>query len=78
MENMINQEVEHRCQKRVIKAQELGQMSLVSGIKSTAPSPDVWKKIENRWEEIFPYVKVDITADFSVEHSGLINKSLEI
>jgi hypothetical protein len=48
------------------------------GDKIHRTQPEVWREIENRWEEIFPYVEVDITADFSVEHSGLIGKSLEI
>ena len=78
MENIINQEVEHRCQSAVIKAQDLKSDVFAFGDKIHRTQPEVWRKIENRWEEIFPYVEVDITADFSIEHSGLINKSLEI
>ncbi|HBG22901.1 MAG TPA: hypothetical protein DDW83_06555 [Peptococcaceae bacterium] len=78
MENMINQEVEHRCRSAVIKAQELRSDVFGFGDKIHRTQPEVWREIENRWEEIFPYVEVDITADFSVEHSGLIDKSLEI
>jgi spore germination protein KC len=78
MENMINQEVEHRCRSAVIKAQELRSDVFGFGDKIHRTQPEVWREIENRWEEIFPYVEVDITADFSVEHSGLIGKSLEI
>ncbi|MDD2556280.1 MAG: Ger(x)C family spore germination protein [Syntrophaceticus sp.] len=78
MENMISQEVEHRCRIAVIKTQKLRSDVFGFGDILHRTQPEVWREIENRWEEIFPYVEVDITADFSVEHSGLIGKSLEI
>ena len=78
MEHMINKEVVYRCRKAVNKAQELGSDPFGFGDKLHRTHPDVWKKIENHWGEIFPHVKVNITADFSVEHSGLIDKSLHI
>lgn len=78
IEKLINQEVEHRCQSAVSKAQELQSDVFGFGDKLHRTQPEVWKELENRWEEVFPYVKVEIKADFTLEHSGLINKSLEI
>ncbi len=78
IENLINREVEHRCLKAIIKAQELGSDVFGFGNKIHRTHPGVWKMMENRWKDIFPYVKVDITVDFTLEHSVLLNKSLEI
>ncbi len=78
MEYMINKEVEHRCRRAVNKAQELGADPFGFGDKLHRTHPGVWKEIEDRWEDIFPHIRVSITAEFSVEHSGLIDKSLHI
>jgi len=78
MEHMINKEVVYRCRKAVNKAQELGSDPFGFGDKLHRTHPGVWKEIEDRWEDIFPHIRVSITAEFSVEHSGLIDKSLHI
>ena len=78
MEGLINQEVERRCRNSVVRAKEMRADIFGFGDKIHRTHPQVWKKIENRWEDIFPHVDIDIKAEFSVEHSGLINKSLEI
>ena len=78
MEGLVNQEVERRCRNAVAKAKELKSDVFGFGDKIHRTNSQVWKEIEDRWEEIFPYVDVDIKAEFSVEHSGLLNKSLKI
>lgn len=78
MESLINREVERRCRNSVAKAKELKSDVFGFGDKIHRSHPQVWKEIKNRWEDIFPYVDVDIKAEFSVEHSGLLDKSLEI
>jgi len=75
---MINQEVERRCRNSVVRAKEMRADIFGFGDKIHRTYPQVWKDIESRWEDIFPHIDVDIKAEFSVEHSGLIDKSLEI
>ncbi len=78
MEALINREVERRCRNAVARAKELRSDVFGFGDKLHRTHPQVWRKIENRWEETFPYVNVDIQADFSLEHSGLLTRSLKI
>ncbi len=78
MEGMVNQEVERRCRNSVVRAKEMRADIFGFGDKIHRTYPQVWKDIESRWEDIFPHIDVDIKAEFSVEHSGLIDKSLEI
>lgn len=78
MEGLVNREVERRCRNAVVRAQELRSDVFGFGDKIHRTHPQVWKKIENRWADIFPHVDADIKAEFSVEHSGLIDKTLKI
>lgn len=78
MEALINREVERRCRNAVARAKGLRSDVFGFGDKLHRTHPQVWRKIENRWEETFPYVNVDIQADFSLEHSGLLTRSLKI
>ncbi|MGB4503655.1 MAG: Ger(x)C family spore germination C-terminal domain-containing protein, partial [Syntrophaceticus sp.] len=78
MEGLINQEVERRCRNSVAKAQAMRVDLFGFGDRIHRTYPQVWKEIENQWDDIFPHIDVDIKAEFSVEHSGLTDKSLEI
>lgn len=78
MEGLINQEVEQRCRNSVAKAQAMRVDLFGFGDRIHRTYPQVWKEIENHWDDIFPHIDVDIKAEFSVEHSGLTDKSLEI
>jgi len=78
MESLINREVERRCRSAVVKGKELRSDIFGFGDKLHRAHPQVWKRSENRWTAIFPHVAVDIKAEFTVEHSGLIEKPLQL
>jgi spore germination protein KC len=78
MESLINREVEQRCRSAVVKGKELRSDIFGFGDKFHRAHPQAWKRIEDRWAAIFPHVAVDIKAEFTVEHSGLLDKTLKI
>ena len=77
-EELINEEVERRCLKAVEKCQELRSDVFGFGDKIHRYCPGYWKQIQNQWTELFPYVKVTVKADFTIEHPGLFSRPFVI
>ena len=77
-EELINQEVERRCIKAVARSKELKSDVFGFGEKIYRSKPKAWEEIQSQWGEIFPIVIVSVTADFKIEHLGLINKPIVI
>lgn len=76
LEQLGNQEVERRCQMAVVRAQELKTDILGFGDLIHRRKPRVWKEIKEQWENIFPTLPVEISADIKVEHSGLLGEPI--
>lgn len=39
--------------------------------------PEVWKKLENNWEHIFPTIEVDINVNSNLQRPGMISKPIQ-
>lgn len=76
LEDLVNHEIERRCLNTVRKSQELKSDIFGFGDLLHRRQPDVWQEIADRWNEIYPTVTVNVTADFVVEHVGLASVPL--
>ncbi|MGI6648797.1 MAG: Ger(x)C family spore germination protein [Bacillota bacterium] len=76
LEKLVNHEIERRCLNTVHKSQELKSDIFGFGDLLHRLQPDVWREIAHRWNEIYPTVTVNVTADFVVEHVGLTSVPL--
>ncbi|NPV89233.1 MAG: Ger(x)C family spore germination protein [Firmicutes bacterium] len=77
-EELINKVVVNRCQRAVDKSQELKSDVFGFGAMLAVARPKYWEEIKDRWGEIFPSIKVNITADFKIENTGLMNNPIQI
>ncbi|OPX44222.1 spore germination protein B3 precursor [Ruminiclostridium hungatei] len=72
-EKMLKKEVE-----RVIRAVQLEYDIDIFGFGKSVKEdiPDLWKKIQPQWADIFKDVPVKVDVDVKVNHSGLLSKSI--
>lgn len=74
-EQLINEEVRNYCLKAVATCQSLGADALGFGDLIHRTNPAYWKQIGDRWRDYFPVVKVRVSADFTINNTGLINEA---
>jgi len=77
-EMLINEEVERRCLKALEKCQQLRSDVFGFGDKIHRYYPGYWKQIRNQWTEFFPFAKVTVKADFTIEHPGMFSRPFVI
>lgn len=39
--------------------------------------PEQWKKVENRWQEMFPHVKTELVIEAHIRRPGYIHKPIK-
>ena len=76
LNELINREIVRRCQLAVARSQELRADVFGFGDLLHRKQPRRWKEIKEEWGEIFPTVTVNITSEYTVEHSGLAGESI--
>ncbi|NLU49118.1 MAG: Ger(x)C family spore germination protein [Syntrophomonadaceae bacterium] len=78
LENLVNREVERLCRRAVARSQELNSDVFGFGNRLHLSQPEVWKELQGNWRQIFPALKVDVKADFTVEHVGLSSQPIVV
>ncbi|MGI6318157.1 MAG: Ger(x)C family spore germination protein [Dethiobacteria bacterium] len=74
MAETIRSEVEMALDKaRELKADVFGMGNIIYRTK-----PKEWARLEGRWEELFPQIKVDIEIEALIERPGLVGEPLKI
>ena len=74
MAEAIRSDVEMGLDKaRELKADVFGMGNIMYRTK-----PKEWARMEGRWEELFPQIKVDIEIEALIERPGLVGEPLKI
>lgn len=76
LNDLVNREVVRRCQLAVARSQELRSDVFGFGDLLHRKHPRLWKEIKEEWGEIFPTVTVNISSEYTVEHTGLTGESI--
>ncbi|KUG02731.1 spore germination protein gerkc [hydrocarbon metagenome] len=69
-EEVLNQAVIRRCNDALAKSQQLRSDVFCFGDKIHRQDPKLWKEISEQWEEIYPGIDVNVSADFAIENYG--------
>lgn len=69
-EEALNQAVIRRCNDAVSKSQQLRADVFCFGDKLHRKDPKLWKEISDQWDEIYPGIEVNVSADFQIENYG--------
>jgi spore germination protein KC len=77
-EQLIDAEVAGRCQDAVATCQSLKSDVFGFGDLLHKSDPAFWRQINDRWRDYFPNVKVQVHADFTIEHAGAIGEAIKI
>lgn len=77
MEQALSETVENNIAKLMSKAQkEFEKDFLGFGEYIFRRHPNHWRKIEDKWEEIFPQIEIKCNADVKIENSGIVSKPI--
>ncbi|WP_212962829.1 Ger(x)C family spore germination protein [Siminovitchia fordii] len=69
--------VEERIRKAIEAAQEHGLDVVGYGREFHQKYPQQWKKVEGRWEEVFPEVKTEFHIHANIRRQGYINEPIK-
>ncbi len=70
------QVVRNRIEDMISRAQELNTDVLGFGNALWRSDPQRWRQVEERWDELFPDLVVNVEVEFNLVRSGLINRPL--
>ncbi len=76
-EQLVDEEAEHYCQEAVTKCQSLNSDIFGFGDLIHKTDPAFWKQIRDRWRDYFPGVKVQVTARFIIENTGVTGEAIK-
>ncbi|MGD0153272.1 MAG: Ger(x)C family spore germination protein [Thermacetogeniaceae bacterium] len=76
-EQLINAEAQRACQDAVTKCQSLHADIFGFGDMIHKADPVFWKQIGDRWRDYFPGVKVQVTASFTIENTGVTGEAIK-
>lgn len=77
MNTLIAEQMKQEITAAIMKAQLLDSDIFGWGRSIHRKNPDLWSKIENDWPDIFPGVKTEITVNFEIRRTYLLDKSFE-
>jgi spore germination protein KC len=76
-EQLVDEEAERYCQEAVTKCQSLNSDIFGFGDLIHKTDPAFWKQIRDRWRDYFPGVKVQVTARFTIENTGVTGEAIK-
>jgi len=77
MNLLIGEQMKQQITASIMKAQLLDSDIFGWGRSIHRKNPELWSQIENDWSDIFPGVKTDITVNFDIRRTYLLDKSFE-
>lgn len=77
MNVLIGEQIEQEIAAAIMKAQLLDSDIFGWGRSIYRKNPDLWSQLEDDWPDIFPGVKTDITVNFEIRRTYLLDKSFE-
>lgn len=76
-EQLVDEEAERHCQEAVTRCQSLNADIFGFGDMIHKTDPAFWKQISDRWRDYFPAVKVQVTARFTIENTGVSGEAIK-
>ncbi|MFJ8256402.1 Ger(x)C family spore germination protein [Peribacillus asahii] len=74
LEKAFEEDIHKRIELAIEQAQHKHKADIVKfGLEFSRKYPKEWKRIENRWAEVFPEVEVEIDVEGHVRRQGYIN-----
>jgi len=77
MNVLIGEQIKQAITASITKAQLLDSDIFGWGRSIYRKNPDLWSQIEDDWADIFPGVKTEITVNFEIRRTYLLDKSFE-
>ncbi|NLB18971.1 MAG: Ger(x)C family spore germination protein [Syntrophomonadaceae bacterium] len=77
IEELINQEIKRQITAAIVKAQALNSDIFGWGHMIYQQNPALWEQLENNWPATFAGLDADITVDFSLRRTYLLDHSFE-
>jgi len=77
-ERLIDAEAEHYCQEAVARCQSLKSDVFGFGDLLHKSDPAFWKQIRDQRRDYFPTVKVRVTANFTIEQTGVTGEAIKV
>ena len=77
-ERLIDEEAQRYCQEAVARCQSLNSDVFGFGDMIHKTDPAFWKQISDRWRDYFPGVKVQVTAKFTIENTGVTGEAIKV
>ncbi len=72
VQKAINDRIRKQVENTVASVQKEADTDVFCfGMAFNQFKPCQWKKLENQWEDIFPYLKVYVSVDFKIRTSGM-------
>ncbi len=76
LENLTEQEIKSDIQACINQAQKLESDILGWGNMVNGKDPDLWAKIQDDWDQMFPQVQTEIIVKFNIRRTYLADQSL--
>jgi spore germination protein KC len=77
MQEMVNEKIKAEITASIMKAQGLDSDIFGWGRSIYRRNPALWKEIEKDWPTVFPGIETDISVDFKLRRTYLLDKSFE-
>jgi len=77
MNVLIAEQIKQQITASITKAQLLNSDIFGWGRSIYRKNPDLWRQLENDWADIFPGVKTEITVNFEIRRTYLLDQSFE-
>jgi len=75
---LIDAEAERYCREAVAKCQSLKSDVFGFGDLLHKSDPAFWRQIKDQWRDYFPIVKVQVTANFTIEQAGVVGEAIKV